>query len=70
MNGLTHRRIISTEFGWQVGYGAFTFAYGDLRPLTDYVLNQEEHHRTVSSVDELRALLAEANIEYDPRYFE
>jgi putative transposase len=57
-------------FAWQAGYGAFSLGSGDLPAAVAYVLNQEEHHRRVSSADELRALLMEHGIAIDERFFE
>lgn len=57
-------------FSWQTGYGALSVSPRDLSMLKAYIQNQEEHHRTVCSDDELRALLAECGIEVDERYFE
>ncbi len=54
---------------WQPGYGAFTHCDRDKERLIAYIKNQPEHHRTVSFADELRALLAEAGVEFDERWF-
>jgi cysteinyl-tRNA synthetase len=35
-----------------------------------YIGKQEEHHKTISSADELRQMLIDAGIEIDDRYFE
>ena len=58
------------RFAWQEGYAAFSVGRDSLKPLAVYIGNQEEHHRTRTSVDELRSLLAEHGIEYDERFFE
>lgn len=53
---------------WQEGYGAFTIA-ADARPaLIQYILNQEEHHKARSFVDELKALVEAAHLEWKPEY--
>ena len=57
-------------FGWQVGYAAFSVGVGDVERVTGYIARQEEHHRNVSSADELRRLLGENGIEFDERFFE
>lgn len=59
-----------SRFAWQEGFGAFGVSFGEVRYLESYIAHQDEHHRTVSSVDELRALLVEAGIEIDERYFD
>ncbi len=60
----------SVGFGWQTGYGAFTVGAQDVRAVVEYVDRQEEHHRRMSSADELRSLLAEFNIAYEERFFD
>jgi putative transposase len=57
-------------FTWQEGYAALSVGREGLKPLAIYIEKQEEHHRKLSSADELRALLAEHGIEYDARFFE
>jgi REP element-mobilizing transposase RayT len=56
--------------GWQTGYGAFTLAWRDLNDLIDYVKGQEEHHKTVSFIEEFRRLIEEAGLEFDERDME
>ncbi len=57
-------------FSWQEGYGAFSVSPGDIPRTTAYIENQEEHHRALSSADELRTLMEEFGIEFDDRFFE
>ncbi|MEQ1936347.1 MAG: transposase, partial [Fimbriimonadaceae bacterium] len=59
-----------SRFGWQDGYGAFSVGYRELPTLTTYIANQETHHRTISSQDELRRLLEEHGVEIDERFFQ
>ena len=54
--------------GWQDGYGAFTAALEGKAALINYIKGQEEHHRTVSFLDEFQALLQKAGVSYDPKY--
>jgi putative transposase len=58
------------NFAWQTGYGAFSAGTAELARLTRYIENQEEHHREMTSFDEMRRLLKEHNVAYDPQYFE
>ena len=55
---------------WQDGYAALSVGRRERNATVAYILNQEEHHKRESSADELRRLLAECGIEYDPRFFE
>lgn len=54
--------------GWQVGYGAFTYAFKDKNRLINYVKNQEEHHNEKPFREEFIELLEEHEIEFDERY--
>ncbi|MHB1035033.1 MAG: IS200/IS605 family transposase [Pirellulales bacterium] len=52
-------------FHWQAGYGAFSVSQSNVKNVTHYIENQEEHHRTVSFQDEFRAFLKRHGIDYD-----
>jgi REP element-mobilizing transposase RayT len=54
--------------GWQVGYGAFTYAFKDKDRLINYIRNQEEHHKEKPFREELIDLLEEHEIEFDEKY--
>jgi hypothetical protein len=56
------------DFGWQDGYAAFTVSAMHLAAVRQYIVNQEEHHRNLSFVDELTHLLERNGIKYDPKY--
>jgi len=58
------------RFAWQEGYAAFSVAREGLKRVAAYIGNQEDHHPTRTSQDELRDLLTEHGIEIDERYFE
>ena len=53
---------------WQEGYGAFTYTIREKDKLIEYVKNQEEHHKTISFMDEFKELLKEHEIEFDEKY--
>jgi putative transposase len=65
-----HETIGSSKFSWQEGYAAFTVSASARRAVQQYIANQEEHHRKKSFCEELLELLAEAEIEYDPKYLD
>ncbi|MBK8505278.1 MAG: IS200/IS605 family transposase [Saprospiraceae bacterium] len=56
--------------GWQTGYSGFTYSMDAKDNLIEYVKNQEEHHKKVTSKEELISLLREHNIEFDSKYLE
>ena len=65
-----HHTIGVVAFGWQTGYAAFTVSPTALRSVWRYIARQEDHHRKVSSLDELKDLLKRAGVTYDPEYLE
>ena len=65
-----HREDFLAFEGWQLGYAAFTCDERSIAGLIAYVNNQEEHHRSRTSLLELELLLHHYDIEYDPKYFE
>jgi REP element-mobilizing transposase RayT len=54
--------------GWQDGYGAFTYHYSTIDGLIEYLINQEEHHKKESFIDEYKKLLVEFGIDFDEKY--
>jgi hypothetical protein len=54
--------------GWQDGYGAFTLSENEKEAVLEYIKRQEEHHRTVSFLEEYRQLMDRAGVKYDERY--
>lgn len=56
------------DFEWQGGYAAFSVSQSNLEQVKKYIENQEEHHRTISFQDELRALLRKHEMEWDEKY--
>jgi REP element-mobilizing transposase RayT len=56
------------RFLWQEGYAAFTVSPSATDSVRSYIANQEAHHTKQSFVDELKELLAKAEVEYDEKY--
>jgi putative transposase len=54
--------------GWQEGYGAFTYSNKEKERLIQYVIEQEEHHKTITFREEYIELLKEHGIEYEEKY--
>jgi putative transposase len=65
---IKEKRLFPNFIGWQEGYGAFTYTVKGKERLIAYVMNQEDHHKKQSFMDEYRAFLMEHNIEFDERY--
>jgi len=56
------------KFGWQEGFGAFSYSHSQIDDVVKYILNQEEHHRRRTFREEYEALLKEFEVQYDTRY--
>ena len=55
--------------GWADGYAALTYSSRDKEMITNYIVNQRAHHATSSFLEEYRAMLVEAGVTIDERYF-
>jgi REP-associated tyrosine transposase len=55
-------------FGWQEGYGAFTVSESQAPKVRSYIERQEEHHRTVSFLEEFKVILKAHGLPFDERY--
>ncbi|MDQ6631192.1 MAG: IS200/IS605 family transposase [Verrucomicrobiota bacterium] len=55
-------------FAWQEKYGAFSVSVSQLETITNYIKNQEEHHRHKTFQEEFLVLSKKHRIEYDERY--
>ncbi|MCG2420257.1 IS200/IS605 family transposase [Aequorivita sp. F47161] len=62
------RRLVRGKFSWQSGYGAFSYSKSQVHGVIQYIVNQEEHHKTKSFVEEYVELLKESGVDYDERY--
>ena len=56
------------QFGWQNGYGAFSVSQSKVEIVVKYIQNQEEHHKKMLFVDELKMFLREYDVEYKEEY--
>ncbi|HZY39103.1 MAG TPA: IS200/IS605 family transposase [Mucilaginibacter sp.] len=57
-----------TTFRWQEGYGAFSYSRSHVKQVIRYVINQEEHHRKKTFLDEYQRMLDQFEVDYDERY--
>ncbi len=59
---------LTTPFGWQRGFGAFSVSTSGVPAVEKYIQAQEDHHRKLTFRDEYRLLLKRHGIEFDERY--
>jgi putative transposase len=55
-------------FAWQSGYAAFSVSKSRLPSVTNYIDEQEEHHRRKSFQEEFVEFLKKHDLPYDERY--
>ena len=56
------------RFGWQKGFGAFSYSHSQIDSVAKYIQNQEEHHRKKSFREEYEGMLKEFAVAYDVKY--
>lgn len=56
------------KFQWQEGYGAFSYSRSQIDKVVKYILNQQEHHKKTTFLDEYREILKSFDIDFDERY--
>ena len=59
---------VRDSFEWQKGYSAFTVSYSQIETVSNYIRNQEKHHRTLTFRDEYIAFLKRHGIEFRTEY--
>jgi putative transposase len=57
-----------SQFSWQNGYAAFSVAESTLKAVTEYVSNQEAHHKRLTFQEEYRVFLKRHHVPFDERY--
>ena len=56
------------KFHWQDGYGAFTVSPSKMNAVSAYIDGQLEHYRKRTFQEEYLKMLADHEVEYDPKY--
>jgi len=65
---INEKQFTQAMFNWQEGYGAFSYSRSHVKRVTEYVLNQEEHHRHKTFLEEYEQFLKQFEVPYDERY--
>ena len=56
------------DFAWQEGYAAFTVSWTHIDAVRQYIATQDEHHRKIDFVAELKTLLGKNGVKYEEKY--
>ena len=62
------KKLLSSKFYWQEGYGAFTYSQSHVGHLYNYIANQSEHHKKATFKEEYISLLKKFEISYNEKY--
>ena len=65
---INKQKFCSHSFEWQDGYGAFSYAKGQVHDVIRYIQNQEMHHRKETFLDEYRKFLTAFEIDWEEQY--
>jgi putative transposase len=65
---VNNEKFNSSTFRWQEGYGAFSYSRSQIKVVSNYIANQEEHHRKRTFLEEYEHFLKQFEVEYDDRY--
>ena len=65
---INKKGFIKRKFNWQKGYGAFSYSHSQRDNVINYILNQEEHHKTKPFKDEYLEFLTAFDIKHDKKY--
>lgn len=65
---INEKKFLKVNFAWQVGYAAFSYSQSHLDKVTEYIRNQEKHHKKKSFFEEYLQFLKAFKVEYDERY--
>jgi Transposase and inactivated derivatives len=65
---VNRKKLARGKFGWQEGYGAFSYGHSQLDTIIRYIQNQERHHQRRTFRNEYLTLLRKFEIEFKEEY--
>ncbi|HEX7014298.1 MAG TPA: IS200/IS605 family transposase [Cyclobacteriaceae bacterium] len=65
---INKNKFVRGRFTWQDSYGAFSYSRSQIDKVYQYIMNQKEHHKKTTFIEEYINLLEEFGVNYDPRY--
>jgi putative transposase len=65
---LNESNYLKSRFEWQDGFGSFTYSYGQIDQVYNYIKNQEAHHKHVPFLEEYEMMLNKYKVDYEERY--
>ena len=65
---INKQKLILGKFRWQEGYGAFSYSKSHTDAVVKYILNQEDHHRKKTFIEEYKEMLKKFEVDYNDQY--
>ncbi len=65
---INQNKFTKFKFGWQEGYGLFSYTLSHRSNVIKYIENQQEHHKKQSFKHEYLKILQKFDIEYNDNY--
>jgi putative transposase len=65
---INDQKFIKERFQWQSGYGAFSHSRSQRDGVINYIMGQEDHHRTKTFKEEYVKILSDYEIPYEEKY--
>lgn len=65
---INDKKWVRGKFGWQEGYGVFSYSHSHIGAVIDYIRNQEVHHQKRTFKHEYLELLRKFEISFDEKY--
>jgi REP element-mobilizing transposase RayT len=67
-NFINQQRWVLGRFGWQEGFGAFSYGHSQLSRIIRYIRDQEKHHARTTFREEYLQFLKKFEIDHDERF--
>jgi len=65
---INDKKLTQSKFSWQEGYGAFSYSKFEVPTIIQYIINQTNHHRRKTFMEEYNDMLKEFEVDFDDRY--
>ena len=65
---INDNKPVRGKFQWQEGYGAFSYSRSQRDKVINYIIKQEQHHRTKTFREEYLELLRKFEIKFEDKY--
>ena len=62
------QKLVLGKFRWQEGYGVFSYSKSQTDAVVKYILNQEDHHRKKTFMEEYKEMLKKFEIDHNEQY--